>query len=111
MNNIVKDEILTDNENLPTDAIEGDTNDLGLVSVPALPSTSTELPDATQNLLVSLPSETSIGAELMDITPILPIESQLDVRETTAMDTDQVSELPITVRCSINLTDISVSRS
>ena len=108
INNIVKDEILTDNENLPTDAIEGDTNELGLVSVPALPSTRAELPDTTQNLLVSLPIETSIGAELTDTTPILPIESQLDMRETTAMDTDRVSELPITVCCSINLTDISV---
>ena len=103
-NNIVKDEIVTDNENLPTDTIKSVTDKLGLVSVPPLPSTSAELPDVTQNLLVSLP----IDHELMDTTATLQTETQPDTVECIASTADRVGELPITVPCSINLSDISV---
>ena len=107
-NNIVKEEVQTDNESLPTDMVESAQDELGLIPVPALPSTSAELPDAMQNLLVSLPVEPSTSTELTDATPTLLTETQLDVRDRPAVDTDPVSELPTTVHCSINLTDISV---
>ena len=47
-NNIVKDEVVTDNENLPEEPRGSVIDELGLVTVPPLPSTSNELPDATQ---------------------------------------------------------------
>ena len=65
--------------------------------MPPLPSTSNELPDATQNLLVPLP----IDEELTDATAALKAETE------PASTTSLVSERPITVQCSINLTDIS----
>ena len=96
-NNIVKDEVVTDNENLPEEPMGSVIDELGLVAVPPLPSTSNELPDATQNLLVSLP----VDEELTDATATLQIETK------PASTTGLVSETPITVQCSINLTDIS----
>ena len=96
-NNIVKDEVVTDNKNLPEEPMGSVIDELGLVAVPPLPSTSNELPDATQNLLVSLP----VDEELMDATATLQIETE------PASTTGLVSETPITVQCSINLTDIS----
>ena len=95
-NNIVKDEIVTDNENLPEDPMGSVIDELGLVTVPPLPSTSNELPDTTQNLLVSLP----VDEELTDATATLQTETE------PASTTGLVSERPITVQCSINLTDI-----
>ena len=65
--------------------------------MPPLPSTSNELPDATQNLLVPLP----IDEELTDATAALQTETE------PASTASLVSEKPITVHCSINLTDIS----
>ena len=96
-NNIVKDEVATDNENLPEEQRESLIDELSLVSVPPLPSTSNELPDATQNLIVSLP----IDEELTDATANLQTETE------PASTPSLVSETPITVQCSINLTDIS----
>ena len=96
-NNIVKDEVVTDNENLPEEPRGSVIDELGLVTVPPLPSTSNELPDATQNLLVSLP----VDKELMDATAALQTETE----PTSAIGL--VSEIPSTVQCSINLTDIS----
>ena len=96
-NNIVKDEIVTDNENLPEDPMGSVTDKLGLVSLLPLPSTSYELLHATQNLLVSLP----VDEELTDATSTLQTETE------PASTTGLVSERPITVHCSINLTDIS----
>ena len=96
-NNIVKDEVVTDNENLPEEQRESLIDELGLVSVPPLPSTSNELPDATQNLIVSLP----IDEELTDATANFQTETE------PASTPSLVSETPITVQCSINLTDIS----
>ena len=96
-NNIVKDEVVTDNENLPEEQRESVIDELGLVSVPPLPSTSNELLDATQNLLVPLP----IDGELTDATAALQAETE------PASTASLVSERPITVQCSINLTDIS----
>ena len=96
-NNIVKDEVVTDNENLPEELRGSVIDELGLVTVPPLPSTSNELPDATQNLLVSLP----VDEELTDATATL----QTETKPTSVIGL--VSEIPITVQCSINLTDIS----
>ena len=96
-NNIVKDEVVTDNENLPEEQSESVIDELGLVTMPPLPSTSNELPDTTQNLLVPLP----IDEELTDATAALQAETE------PASTTSLVSERPITVQCSINLTDIS----
>ena len=96
-NNIVKDEVVTDNENLPEELRGSVIDELGLVTVPPLPSTSNELPDATQNLLVSLP----VDEELTDTTAALQTETE------PSNITGLVSERPITVQCSINLTDIS----
>ena len=96
-NNIVKDEVVTDNENLPEEPMGSVIDELGLVAVPPLPSTSNELPDATQNLLVSLP----VDEEFTDTTATLQIETE------PASTTSLVSETPITVQCSIYLTDIS----
>ena len=96
-NNIVKDEVVTDNENLPEEPRGSVIDELGLVTVPPLPSTSNELLDATQNLLVSLP----IDEELTDATAALQTETK------PASVIGLVTEIPITVQCSINLTDIS----
>ena len=96
-NNIVKDEIVTDNENLPEEPRGSAIDELGLVTVPPLPITSNELPDATQNLLVSLP----IDKELTDTTET----QQTEIKPSST--TRQVSERTITIQCSINLTDIS----
>ena len=107
-NNIVKDEIVTDNENLPTETTEDVTDELDLVSIQPLPGTSSELLDTTQNSLVSLPIETSADVELMDATATLQTETQPTAIETSTSTTKSVSELPVTVCCSINLPDISV---
>ena len=96
-NNIVKDEVVTDNENLPEEPRGSVIDELGLVTVPPLPSTTNELLDATQNLLVSLP----VDKELTDATAALQTETE------PASVIGLVSEIPITVQCSINLTDIS----
>ena len=96
-NNIVKDEVVTDNKNLPEEPRGSVIDELGLVTVPPLPSTSNELPDATQNLLVSLP----VDEELTDATAALQTETE------PASVIGLVSEIPITVQCPINLTDIS----
>ena len=96
-NNIVKDEVVTDNENLPEEPRGSVIDELGLVTVPPLPSTSYELPDATQNLLVSLP----VDEELTDATAAPQTETE------PASITGLVSERPITAQCSINLRDIS----
>ena len=66
--NIVKDETVTDNEEtapVPSDTPSTVTDELGLVPIPPLPSTNTELPDATQNLIVPLPIDEH---ELTDAT-------------------------------------------
>ena len=84
-NNIVQEEVQTDNEILPTDTVESAQDELGLIPVPALPSTSAELLDTMQNLLVSLPVEPSTSTELMDATPTLLTETQLDVRDRPAL--------------------------
>ena len=96
-NNIVKDEVVTDNENLPEEPRGSVIDELGLVTVPPIPSTSNELSDTTQNLLVLLP----VDKELTDATATLQTETE------PASTTGLVSERPITVQCSINLTDIS----
>ena len=63
--NIVKEEITTDNEGAPLAIADDLVNELGLVSIPPLPSTDSELPDATQNLLVPLPIDTVEDQELV----------------------------------------------
>ena len=57
--NIVKEETTTDNEGAPPATAHNLIDELGLVSIPPLPSTNSELPDATQNLLVPLPIDTT----------------------------------------------------
>ena len=101
-NNIVKEEVPTDTETNPTaQVIQQDLlGELGLVQVPALPSTDAELQDATQNLLVSLPEDTD--PVFMDA--IMAIEQEAT---TTEILTHQ--EMPVTIPCSINLTDIAVN--
>ena len=79
-----------------------------MVSIPPLPSTDTELPDATQNLIVSLPIETTDDQELMDTTAITQPVTEPTVVEPSTHNMERVSETPITVCCSINLFDISV---
>ena len=66
--NIIKEETVTDNEGAPPATNSNVTDKLGLVSIPTLPSTDTELPDATQNLLVPLPIDTTDDQEFMDAT-------------------------------------------
>ena len=105
-NNIVKDEVQTDNETMPIEMPESATDELGLIPVPALPSISVELPDATQNLLVSLPVETN--TKLADATLTLGNETQPAECDRPVAEAAAVSELPNTIPCTINLTDISV---
>ena len=107
--NIVKEEVPTDTEAMPSDqATEQDLpDDLGLIQVPALPSTNVELPDATQNLLMSLPVETY--KEFMDATMTEEHETLAEECETTRGQAVTQCELPKTILCSINLTDISAS--
>ena len=106
--NIIKAETVTDNEGAPPETISNVADKLGLVSIPPLPSTDTELPDATQNLIVSLPIEMTDDQELMDATAITQPVTEPAVVEPSTRNTERVSETPITVRCSINLSDISV---
>ena len=101
-NNIVKEEVPTDTETNPTAQVTQQDlfGELGLVQVSALPSTDAELPDATQNLLVSLPEDT----DLVFMDAIMAIE-----QETTTTETLTHQEMPVTVPCSINLTDIAAN--
>ena len=57
--NIIKEETTTDNEGAPPATAHNIIDELGLVSIPPLPSTNIELLDATQNLLVPLPIDTT----------------------------------------------------
>ena len=95
--NIVKGEIVMDTENIPENPEGNVTDELGLVQVPPLPSTDIELPDATENLPVSLPLDDA----LTDATETVQTETE------PLGATDQVSDMPVTVQCSINLTDIA----
>ena len=66
--NIIKEETVTDNEGAPPATTNTVIDELGLVSIPPLPSSNIELPDATQNLLVPLPIDTADDQELVDAT-------------------------------------------
>ena len=107
--NIVKEEVPTDTEAMPTDqaAQEDITDELGLIPVPALPSSSVELLDTMQNLLVSLPVETHM--EFMDTTTTEGHETLSEECDTTSVQATIQCELPKTILCSINLTDISAN--
>ena len=100
ISNIVKEEIQTDNETIPAEITTGITPEQ------ALPSTSVKLPDAMQNLLVSLPLESD--SELMDATQNVQGVTQPTDNSTLMSEAATVSELLNTIPCSINLTDISV---
>ena len=65
----------------------------------AIPSTSVELPDATRNLLVSLPFDSD--SELMDATPNLPYSTEPNDSITSRSETTPIWELPSTIPCSI----------
>ena len=95
--NIVKEVIAMDTENIPENPEGNITEELGLVQIPPLPSTDIELPEATENLLVSLP----IDEALTDATETA--QAEMEPLGTV----DQVSDLPVTVQCSINLIDIA----
>ena len=95
--NIVKEEIVTDTENILENPEGNITNELGLVQIPPLPSMDIELLDATENLLVSLP----IDDALTDATET--VQTEMEPLDTI----DQVSNLPVTVQCSINFIDIA----
>ena len=106
--NIIKEETVNDNEGAPPETIRNVTDELGLVSIPPLPSTDTKLLDTTQNLLVSLPIDKIDDQELTDATAATQPISELNVAEPSTSNTEKVSEIPITVCCSINLSDIAV---
>ena len=78
------------------------------MSIPPLPSTNVELPDATQNLLVPLPIDTIDDQELVDAMAAIQPVIEPAVPEPSTSNVERVSEIPITVPCSINLSDISV---
>ena len=105
--NIIKEETVTDNEGAPPATTNTVIDELGLVSIPPLRSSNIELPDATQNLLVPLPIDTADDQELADtMTTIEPI-TEPDATEPSTSNMDRVSEIPITIPCSINLSDIA----
>ena len=106
--NIVKEETTTDNEGAPLTTAHNLINELGLVSIPPLPSINSELPDATQNLLVPLPIDTTEDQELVDAMTAFVAVTEPTVTEPSTINTAKVSENPITVPCSINLSDIAV---
>ena len=106
--NIMKEEPVTDNESAPPATTSNVIDELGLVSIPPLPSTNVELPDATQNLLVPLPIDTIDDQELVDATAAIQPVIEPAVPEPRTSNVERVSEIPITVPCSINLSDISV---
>ena len=106
--NIIKEETVTDNEGAPPATTNNVTDELGLVPIPPLISTDIELPDATQNLLVPLPIDTTDDQELTDATAAIQPVTEPAVAEPSTSNTERVSEIPITVRCSINLSDIAV---
>ena len=91
---------------MPTAAPENAIYELELIPVPALPSTSVELQDTMQNLLVSLPVETH--SELTDATRTGESVTQPAEGATTSVEAVTVCELSNTILCPINLTDISV---
>ena len=109
--NIVKDETVTDNEGalpVPPDTTRNVTDELGLVQIPPLPSTDNALPDATQNLIVSLPIDMADEHELTDaIATNQPVIKPMETEPSTSIG-ERVSNTPITVPCSINLSDIAV---
>ena len=78
-----------------------------MVSIPPLTSSNIELPDATQNLLVPLPIDTADDQELADATAAIEPITEPDATEPSTSNTDRVSEIPITIPCSINLSDIA----
>ena len=79
-----------------------------MVSIPPLPSTNIELPDAMQNLLVPLRIDTTDDQEIADATAAFEPVTEPTVTEPSTSNTVKVSEKPITVLCSINLSDIAV---
>ena len=95
--NIVKEEIVTYTENTQDNPEGNTTDELGLVQIPPLPSTDIELPDTTENLLVSLPIDDALTDAMETV--------QAETEPLSAID--QVSDLPVTVQCSINLIDIA----
>ena len=106
--NIIKEETVTDNEGAPPATTSNVIDELGLVSIPPLPSTNVKLLDATQNLLVPLPIDTIDDQELVDATAAIQPVIEPAVPEPSTSNVERVSEIPITVPCSINLSDISV---
>ena len=106
--NIIKEETVTDNEGAPTATTNNVTDELGLLLIPPLPSTDIKLLDATQNLLVPLPIDTTDDQELMDATATIQSVTEPAVAEPSTSNTERVSEIPVTVPCSINLSDIAV---
>ena len=105
--NIIKEETVTDNEGAPPVTTNNVIDELGLVSIPPLPSTNIELLDATQNLLVPLPIDTADDQELVDTTATIQPVTEPVVTEPSTSNTERVSEIPITIPCSINLSDIA----
>ena len=105
--NIIKEETVTDNEGAPPATTNTVIDELGLVSIPPLPSTNIELLDATQNLLVPLPIDTADDQELADATATIQPVTEPAVTEPSTSNTERVSEIPITIPCSINLSDIA----
>ena len=87
--NIIKEETVTDNEGAPPATTNNVIDELGLVSIPPLPSTNIKLPDATQNLLVSLPIDTTDDQELADATAAIQPVSEPAVTEPSASNTER----------------------
>ena len=104
-NNIVKDKVQTDNETVPTEMIESVADELRLIPVPAMPVTSDELLDITQNMLVSLPVEPSTSTKLTDTTSTLVNEPLTAKVDRPAEDITLVSEPTTTTDISVKLVD------
>ena len=105
--NNIKEETVTDNEGAPLTTTNNVIDELGLVSIPPLQNTNIELPDATQNFLVPLPIDTTDDQELADATAAIQPVTEPAVTEPGTSNTERVREIPITIPCSINLSDIA----
>ena len=106
--NIIKVEPMTDDE-VHTDTGTNAPNITSSTATSLMPSTNDELPDAMQNLLVPLPLDTELN--FMDATTTFPDSNQpVTMNDSSTLaplsQVPQPSKSPVTIPCSIPLTDI-----
>ena len=105
----MKEEVPTDTETMPTDQVtqENITDELGLIQVPALPNTSVEL--RTQCKMYWCHYQWRPPQNLWMQQWPKNMKTLVEECKTTIGQAVTQCELPKTIPCSINLTDISAN--